>query len=356
MRRVTNSQLTTKNQIGVFNMSHCIQEADKGIVGYTQTLGKTWHGLPQYLQIDGAVPYEQAEAIADYNVEKRQLFANIEQNDLFMPTIQVPVENAFCLYRTDIAKVIYPMVGERYTVANNLELLKFVDKGILQKYPNITVESVGTLENGQGFFLNLLVSEYTVHGDVSPTVTRLAVFNFHGGKAVSACIHQTRIVCMNTLRVAQAQGKANATMKNFRHTATVAQRLEDHTINLADIIGETEFANERMDTLAKTKINATQFDMFIENVFPSKDAKANSKTLALNKQDAVRELYEGKEDLVAIDNTAYRALNAVTDWADHDMSLRGDADNQGKRFMSNIDGASDKVKQEALTHALALVS
>ena len=32
MRRVTNSQLTIKNQIGVFNMSHCIQEADKGIV------------------------------------------------------------------------------------------------------------------------------------------------------------------------------------------------------------------------------------------------------------------------------------------------------------------------------------
>jgi phage/plasmid-like protein (TIGR03299 family) len=330
-----------------FTMSHCILEQDKGIVGYTKQLGKTWHGLPQYLQVEGSVNFEQAQAIANYNVEKRPLV---------MQGTDTPVEDAYCLYRTDIDKVIYPMVGDRYTVANNLDLMDFVDKGILQKYKNIALESVGTLNNGQGFFLNLLVDRHVVKGDISPTATRMAMFNFHGGKAVSACIHQTRIVCMNTLRWAQGEGKANKTLKNFRHTATVAQRLEDHTCDLADLIGEIHEANNIMDTLGSTTIKTKQLDSFLEAVFPQASLDdGNKKTLAMNKQDAVREIYESRDDLTALDHTVYRAFNAVTDWADHDMSLRGDADNAGKRFMSNISGASDKVKQVAFQQALAMV-
>jgi phage/plasmid-like protein (TIGR03299 family) len=335
------------------NMSHCIESTDKGIVGLVGKLGKTWHGLPQYKQIEGFVPLEQAEAIANYEVVKKPLF---------IAGASEPVAGAFCLYRTDLQIAIYPAVGDRYTVANNLDLMQFVDKGILQKYPNIKIESVGTLSHGQGFFLNLIVSEHTVKGDISPTVTRLAIFNFHGGKAVSACIHQTRIVCMNTLRVAQAEGKANATMKNFRHTASVGQKLENYTVDLAGIIGETEESNKNMDLLSSTAITTKQFEMFIENVFPKENAKeGRSKSIAINKQSAVKEIYEGRDNLTALDNTAYRALNAVTDWADHEMSLRGsgeeDADNVGKRFMSNIHagGASDKIKQSAFKFALELV-
>ena len=46
-------------------MSHGILEFDKGLVGYSQQLGRTWHEEPNFLHMDKEVPFEQAEVIAD---------------------------------------------------------------------------------------------------------------------------------------------------------------------------------------------------------------------------------------------------------------------------------------------------
>lgn len=329
---------------------HAIEEHDRGAVGFAGKLGKTWHGIASYKHYDNSVNIETAESIADYKVEKRPAFFYGENDN------PVAIEDNFVLYRPDTSTVLYGVgVGEQYTVIDNLELTNFVNEGILKQYGNIAIESVGTLYNGQAFFLNLLVDEHVVKGDVSPTATRLAMFNFHGGKSVSACLHATRIVCMNTLRWAQSEGKANKTLKHFRHTKTVSERVQAHTVDLADIVGEIKQNNEVLDAMADVKILPAQFDSFLENLFPQENLdEGRTKSIALNKQDAIKEIYESKDDLKVLDHSVYRAFNAVTDWADHEMSLRGD-DSSGKRWLSSLNGSADKVKQTAYKQAVALI-
>jgi phage/plasmid-like protein (TIGR03299 family) len=334
-------------------MSHGIKEFDKGLVGFTKSLGKTWHGLEQFKHMDNAVPYEQAEAVADYEVVKMPL----------QTVTGIQLEDSFCLYRPDIEKVIYNFVGAQYHVAQNAEIIKFVEVGILQKYSNIAIESVITLNNGQGFALNLIVDKRVVKGDVSPTATRISIFNFHGGKALSVSIHTVRVVCMNTMRFAMTQAKSKGTFDSIRHTVNAGEKIENAVVDLGHIYGEIEANFEKLDAMADTKINEVKFDMFLTNVFGSgkittkKDGEIKPNIIE-DKKNEVKELYESKSDLKALDNNVYRAFNAVTDWADHEMKLRGDdKENQGTQFMSNIfaGGTSDKIKQKAFNVAFDMV-
>ena len=326
-------------------MSHGIQELDKGAVGYTERFGRTWHGIESYIQFEGKVPMETCERVANYNVEKVPLL--LPQD--FGGGV---VNGAHSLIRTDNNTVLYPSVGNVYEIIQNKELLHFVERDILEAYDNISIESCGTLFNGRRFFINLLIDSYVVKGDVSETKTRLMLTNSFGGDAITSNLHDTRVVCNNTVTNALAEGKANDTLKRFRHTKTASERLERHTVELAEIFEESEAQKARFDRLASQEINTAFVDNFLEDLFPTKDKAKRGLTIATNRQEAIKELYEGKADLTALSNSKYRLLNAVTDWADHDMTVKN-GDDEGKRYWNNIQGTSHKLKQEAFQMLLA---
>jgi phage/plasmid-like protein (TIGR03299 family) len=327
-------------------MSHAIKKFDKGAVGFTTQLGKTWHGIESYTHFDGPINIEIAERIANYEVKKMPLFFKAEEGLSLNPYQQV--DKAYCLYRDDIKQVIYPTVGERYEVISNMEMLNYV-QGIFKGYDNIKIESIGTLNNGQQLFVNLNVVDHVVKGDISPTKTRLMFTNSFGAESLTACLHQTRVVCMNTVRMAQGQGEANKTIKKFRHTKNASQKVEAHVLDLASIVGTVKEHNEKLDQLAEMEVNTEYVENFLENLFPTKlKAQGRGLTLNLNKQDAILDLFESKSDLTALKPTRYRLFNAVTDYTTNEMSLKGDIDN-AKRFMNvaSQGGSGDKLNQQA---------
>ena len=326
-------------------MSHCILEHDKGAVGFTSILGKTWHGVESYKHFDGSINIEMAERIADYEVIKMPLYMKQPlENGL---TINKAVPKAYCLYRPDTQTILHPNVGERYEIVSNMEMLGYL-RGIFSDYKNLVIESIGTLNNGQNLFVNLNVAQHNVKGDESPTVTRLMFTNAYGGKTLTACIHQTRVVCMNTVRVATVQGKANDTLKRFKHTKNVSLKVENHVVDLASIVGEVHEHNLVLDQLAESMINTEYVNSFLENMFPTKGKEGSGLTKAKNKQDAVLNIFEGKDDLKSLSNSRYKLLNAVTDYTSNQMSL-SDGDDAGKRFMNVAQsGSGDKLNQMAL--------
>ena len=327
-------------------MSNAIKEHDKGAIGFTSKLGRTWHGIESYKHFDSSVNIEQAERVVNYEVVKAPLFMQKPAgNGLVMPK---KVEKAYCLYRPDVDVILYPNVGESYEIISNMEMLGYL-KGIFEDYNNLKIESIGTLNNGQNMFVNLNVVEHVVNGDISPTVTRLMFTNSYGGSSLTACLHQTRVVCMNTMRIANAQGKANDTLKRFRHTKNVSSKVNAHVMDLAAIVGEVKKHNQCLDYLASKKVSADYVDSFLENMFPENGKEGASQTTARNKKVAVLQNFSMKDDLVAMPMNRYRLLNAVTDYTSHTMSIT-DADNLGKRFMNvaKVGGAGDKVNQKAL--------
>jgi phage/plasmid-like protein (TIGR03299 family) len=322
-----------------------ITEFDSGVIGYSEIMGSSPYG---YDNIVGGVSLDTVKKISDYPVDLRPL--SFESNGVTYET-----ENS-ALFRGDTNQLLFPSVGSGYTIVDNEVLYNQVE-GLLKQYSNLHVESCGTLNGGQTFFISVLVHKGTINGDVSPTCTRLFLSNAFGGQSLSACLNTIRTECMNTFKMAQAQGKVNKTLARFRHTKNVHTKMENHVIDLADLIGEVRTHEEQMNFLATQNINTEYISNTLETLFPTTEDKfdalgdliANRKnTINLNKQEKVLELFESKADLVDLKDTRYKLFQAITDYTSNHISMKGNKDdNYGKRMVNSLHGNADKLNQQA---------
>jgi len=320
-------------------MSHNITEFDKGAVGFETKLGKTWHNRPEYIHFPNQVPLEAVERIANYEVKKLPL--SLQVGD----TIR-EVEKAFCLYREDIDKIVYPSVGNVFTPVQNMEIIGFLEDKILSKYSNISIESAGTLDAGRVFFVNLIVDEKYITGDVSPTATRICYMNIFGAKSIFSCAHTTRIVCNNTLMIAEAQGAANNTLKKIRHTKTASDRLEEDVIGLADLLGKIDENYNMLNDMTNEKISNAYVDEFLTYMFPMGDEEGRKTTIAKNNQEYIKDLYFTKEDLKPLTNTRYKLLQAFTDFTSNPVAGKKEKPLE-QYYMKSLMGTSNDINQKA---------
>jgi phage/plasmid-like protein (TIGR03299 family) len=329
-------------------MSAGIMELDRLIVGLVERYGRAWHNHPNCEHLDNAVPFERAQEVFDYEVAKVQTFAPVEWGGLAVP-------GSFALMRRDVdgnPVVLYPSVGNRYTEIQNAEILNWIKTSVLDEY-EISIESIGTLLNGQKAFINLILNEHIVPGDISPTITRMMYSNSFGGDSVQACVHGTRIVCQNTLRMAGAQGATNETLRKFRHTKNASERVGAHLVDLAGVVAQVREHHSELDHLAGISMNTEDVKGILDVLFPVPEEDGRGKTRMMNKRDAIVELFENKDDLQGeIARTRYAFLNAVTDWSDHIAPVRG-GDDDGGRFWDGVWGLRDGLKQDALKALLA---
>jgi len=333
-------------------MSHGIMELDKLVVGFTELYGNPWHMHPNCKNVNGEVSFADAEEAMNYQIYKVPVV--IQGTDIVVP-------GSYALIRRDNDRitVVHPSVGERYTVIQNTALLSWVEAGILVRF-SISLESAGTLLNGQKAFVNMILNEHVVPGDDSKTVTRMMYSNSFGLESYQACVHTTRIVCDNTQRIAMAQGAANKTLRKFRHTVNVVEKIEAHMVDLAEVIAATREYHSQLDVLAKMPVTSEQVKTFLDVLFPiekdddGKTVEGRGTTRRNNQREAILKIFEEKDDLQGgIARTRYSLLQACTDWADHDSTVRNGDDKMG-RFWDGIWGTKDKFKQLALEAVLAL--
>lgn len=321
-------------------MAHGIMELDRLAVGFVELYGNAWHNHPNCQHQDGAVTIETAHSIFDYLVEKVAL--GIPGTDVL-----VPGASALIRRNGDQIVILYPSVGDRYEVIQNSELLSWLEGSIIEPY-EVSLESVGTILNGQKAFVNIILDEHTVPGDNSKTITRLMYSNSFGGDSLQGCVHSTRIVCQNTLRIATAQGAANETLRKFRHTKNASMKIEEHMVDLAKLVATNREHYEKMDALAGRPMVSEEVKTYMNALVPVPDEDGRGKTRRQNQQNAILKIFEEKDDLQGkIARTQYAMVQAVIDWADHDSSVRN-GDDEGGRFWDGIWGTKDKFKQTAL--------
>jgi phage/plasmid-like protein (TIGR03299 family) len=318
-----------------------ITEFDQGVVGYADIMGKTPYG---YTNQNEGVSMEQVNNIANYPVALMPL--SFEANGITYQTQDSSI------FRTDTNQLLYPSVGAGYTIVSNEELTAQVE-GLLKQYSNLHVESCGTLNGGQTFFISVLVHKGHIKGDVSPTCTRLFMSNAFGGQSLASCLNTIRTECMNTYRMAMSQGKVNKTLARFRHTKNASRNLANHVIDLADLIGEVRTNEEQMNYLAGVNVNTQYITDTLEALFPQNDLDAGrSKSIAVNKQAKVLELFDTKEDLKPLADTRYKLFQAITDYTSNHISMTGE-ENFGKRMVNSLAGSADKLNQKAFEIIMA---
>lgn len=316
---------------------HGIMENDIGKVNAEST----WHGLPQYECVpDRPITMAEAREVANFGIEKRPLFRKTAEGGY-------AEAEAWEVVRTDHDSVLVPHVGARFSATSNLHMLSHIDEHLLAQFPELKIESVGTLFNGATFFLNLKVYEFQVKGDKSPTVTNLMYANPLGRGCYVACAHNTRIVCNNTERVAEAQGLTNESLKKFRHTASANQQINDHLVDMAQLKLELKKHEQVLGFLADTNISGADVTKFVDFAIPLPEKEGRAKTIASSAREQFMHTLEGHQVTTLQDKfTRYGLYCAFTDHTDH--YAPGAKSDEGAILYDSILGQRSTRKQSAL--------
>lgn len=318
-----------------------IRGEDRGLVGFVPEFGHTWHKFPEYVEMDDAVPLPEVRKCLDYTVVKVPLVFSVPQEvpagtpeapdlKIVNPLLQFPnVKDSVstgmnALVRTDTGRILHDVsVGSAFEIYQNVEFVDRLNRGLFANYPAMAVESCGTLWGGRIAFINILLNRYRTDGDESETIDRLMFYNTFGGRSDSACIHSTRIVCNNTLMMAEAQGALNKTLRKFRHTSGIVERVEDYLVDLTELQKVIDAHHSAILSLSTRQMNVKDVVNFLGNMFPIKVAPGKKLTKGLetgreNKRAAVQNIFETAPDLQGkIARTRYAMLNAVTNWNQH---------------------------------------
>ena len=342
-----------------------------------------WHRLG--VQVRDAVSSAEAIELASLNwkVEKVDTFYKVGEKDY-------PMGDVFALVRSDTGAHL-GTVGSRYAVIQNAEAFRFMD-AVLAEH-GARYETAGSIYGGAKVWMQVTLPEgaFTLAGGDRVEATALFT-NPHDGSGVARCIPTSdRVVCANTLRVATSKG-AEKGLK-IRHTGSIRGKLDDARRALGIAVKGFEAFKDQAETLRATRVpdHRAYFGGVLDAVLDMTAARAKLGAERLADADILAGIIDGQEakeravksyqraiderggflaDILAryesercgiggARGTAWGALNAVTEHADHwtgGRKIGTQAERDGRRMESILTGERDELKQTALASALALAN
>ena len=270
--------------------------------------------------------------------------------------------------RRSDSKAALGIVSDDYQIVDNREAFDFVD-GLLadgvMKY-----ETAGALKGGRVIWmLATMPGEFeVVAGDAMRRYVLLSTAH-DGSRAVQVSPTSIRVVCANTLRMADRAAGKN--ILAIRHTESVKQRLQIAQQVLTQANKSFDANLESARRLVGRQISDAMFYQYIGKLWPEPEASAGERTKN-NYSRAIRALennyfHDAKQQIAGIARTPWAAYNAVTQLIDHPKksieqanreareSLADKARRKENHFASVMMGAGASFKQEAFDAACELV-
>ena len=287
---------------------------------YTRT--KPWHGLG--VQVQEAPESKDALRLAglDWKVYQREVYTD---SGIRIDGYRANVRN------TD--NRVLGVVTERYKIVQNEEAFAFTDALLGE---GVRYETAGSLQGGKKvWILARMPQEYIISGErISPY---LLFSNTHDGSgAIKVALTPIRVVCNNTLNLALSTAKRSWSMI---HTGDVHGKINEarDTLFMAekymDSLGK-EFENLRMK-----KLTDSQVMEYIEILFPIDENYSSQQIRNIKKlQEDIKIRYFDAPDLQDVGKSAYRFINAVSDFATHANPLRRTANYKENLFLRTVDG------------------
>lgn len=301
-----------------------------------------WHGLGQIIK--EAPTSEEAIKIAglDWDVIPRPIFDEFGRE---LPGYKVNT-------RSSDGKNL-GIVTDRYRVVQNSEAFAFTDALLGE---GVRYETAGSLASGKRVWMLARLENTTI---AEENIDPFLVFtNSHDGTgAVRVAVTPVRVVCQNTLNL--ALNNANRHW-SCAHKGDIQSKLEEarYTLESADRYMkalEEEFGELKMKKVTDTQVrNMTEKLLQIEfdNLFKQIVKKGNIVDLKEHlKQQKVEEkierkrndilnIYNDKPDLRGTERSAFRFVNAISDYATHTDDHRNTKNYRENLFMKVANGYS----------------
>ena len=86
------------------------------------------------------------------------------------------------------------------------------------------------------------------------------------------------------------------------------------------------------------ELPAPDINVFLGSLFPAPDEEGHARTRAVNKREKVKETFHQSTALANVRHTAFGVWQAVSEWEQHDGTMRGTDDRAGWQAMKAIEG------------------
>lgn len=295
----------------------------------------------------------QVEQVPLFIGQKVDVWTEDGVQSQFEPTKQ-QVETHVANRRTD-NKDVLAVVGKRYEVFQNHELAELVLA--VEGESGAKLDSAGIFGGGKDVFFLLQNGSFKLPGDDVVQTYHFFGNNHAGSRGINVVPTSRRPMCDNILNAVVEK----ADMRGLRlwHTKNLRTRLSD---SLQAIKVSEESANrfqQRCEYLASRVINAAGVREYFTSVYEQQygpEPKLDEFSPKGDKQRLKRRadafaawnanLQKEVERMNGLQITAWNALNAVTEWSDHERRA-----SPGMRSQANLLGASAKFKESAFRMA-----
>jgi phage/plasmid-like protein (TIGR03299 family) len=327
-------------------MSHEITSEDNLVLAGVPA----WHGLG--LVVEKAPTVREALKLAglDWLVERGPMQVVGGRFD----GLKVP--DSVALIREDTSRVL-GVVGDGYEVLQNEDVAGLIEE-LATEGACAKAESAGSIRYGRNVWFLVPRGEFTLAG--ADRVAEYLLFaNTHDGSGAFSIVPTTiRVVCNNTLTAALSGIKV-------RHSKSMPERVR--SAKAALLAGDLHLKGLRAkaERMAAVPMDAADLQAFFLKVYEASygviPAKPQDAAEERRQRKAIALVSEWVANLETPRNpgspTAWTALNAVTEWADHKRTVRETgavATEREARAFSRVLGSAADFKAKALDVALAV--
>lgn len=288
-----------------------------------------WHGLGTV--VAGMLNSRDAIQAAhlDWTVEKQSLTTEGGQ----------VVPDWVATVRTDTQAPLGIVSKDDYRIVQNVEAFDFFDSVIQSK--DAVYDTAGALRGGKRVWIMAkLKGEFFIGKDAHERYA-LLVTSHDRSYSLMMQLVTTRVVCQNTLSLSLG-GATNQIKISHRGDIKSKESAARSALGIAD----KYFAKlqECINAMVDRSMSPEQMKAFAEVLVPSNAKDGKISTRAKNIRDEIDRLFSrGAGNNGA---TRYDAMNAVTDYVDHQRTVSGTG-NGSKRFESAILGSGAAMKQRA---------
>ncbi len=312
-----------------------------------------------------------AEATTDPDAAMRQAGLNweVQRVDLRTADRLEPVPDVSAIRRSDTGGIL-GVVGPDYTPLQNQRMFDvFRDLGRAGPGGSTvpyTIETAGALQGGAVVWVMAHLPDLGIRIGDDESKTFLFCSSGHvGNKMLTIAPTTLRIICSNTLRMAESQARENRKKPGLAGGFTVK-----HLPGMEDSIREIQEAyaatirshlltKQAWMHLASKPLSERLKAAFLASVFgkPGSDEADRAATIRKNREERIAAILASPTSQVkGTKDTAFSIMQAVVEYVDHDRVTRtSDGGDAGEnRLFSATFGSGAEVKAKAWDAALAL--
>ena len=237
--------------------------------------------------------------------------------------------------RRNSDNAILGIVSDRYKIVQNTEAFEFTDALIGETENGVVkYETAGSLCGGKRvWLLAKMPTQKILDDDVEPY---MFFSNTHDGSgAIKVGLTPIRIVCNNTLNIALNTAKRQWSTK---HIGNMQSKLEEAKLCLQFADKYMKGLNEEADRLANATLYKEQIDEIFNEMFPIDDDTTERKKNNINEFKNEYYMCYLRPDIAQFMNTAWGAVNAMSDVVTHSAPKRNTANYAENRWGKIMDG------------------